>query len=230
MQKIAHSHKNLFIVIPSYNESKVIYNVVVGIRQCGYRHILVVDDGSDDSTDSEALRAGAMVLRHGINRGKGAAVKTGIEAAKLSGARMVVTIDGDGQHIPEDIVRTEKFLLDGYDVVIGSRFLTSQRIPVWKKFGNYFANLLTYALYQVSTSDSQSGFRGYGKRALDAISIFSERYAFDMEVFREIRTHHLKTVEIPITVLYTAYSQNKKNRQHLLSAIMTVLKLVLPFL
>ena len=229
MKKISAANSNLFIVIPAYNESTVMYGVVKKIRMRGYTHIIVVDDGSDDATRERAVRAGATVVRHSINRGKGAAVKTGIEAAKQLGAEMVVTMDGDGQHDPIDISDTVKFLGKGNDVVIGSRFLSRQYIPFGKKIANAIANHISLILYRVRTSDSQSGFRGYGKKALDVVNTFSDRYEFDMEMFREIRRHKLKTIEIPIHVSYTPYSQNKRNRHDYLSAIITVIKLFLPF-
>ncbi|HLD09746.1 MAG TPA: glycosyltransferase family 2 protein, partial [Methylophilaceae bacterium] len=90
-------------MIPAYNEAGKISAVVREVRESGYQNIVVVDDGSQDNTKQVAQLAGAICLRHRLNRGKGAATKTGIEAAKLQGADTVVTMDGDGQHSAADI-------------------------------------------------------------------------------------------------------------------------------
>src|SRR4030042_5166562 len=93
----------IFIVIPAFNEEPVIRDVITKVKKEGYSNIIVVDDGSPDSTSAQAKKAEAIVLRHILNRGKGAAIKTGMEAAKIMGADIVVTFDGDGQHDPKDI-------------------------------------------------------------------------------------------------------------------------------
>src|SRR3989344_8746244 len=115
----------MWIVIPAYNEEKVIQDVIREIQAAGYRNIVVVDDGSADQTYEKArAMQSVVVLKHLINRGKGAATKTGIEAAKMLGAGIIVTMDGDGQHNPEDIARLIKPIKDNHcDVVLGTRLI-----------------------------------------------------------------------------------------------------------
>jgi glycosyltransferase involved in cell wall biosynthesis len=214
------------IIIPVYNESKVLRQVISELKSYSYKNIIVVDDGSSDHSYNIAKKSGALVFRHRLNRGKGAAIKTGMEAAKSLNAEIVVTFDGDGQHDPKDIQKMIGYIEKGYDIVLGSRFLTLQNIPFYKRVANYFANIMTYVLYGIWVTDSQSGLRAYSKRALSFLDTKSDRYEFDTEVLRDIHRHHLRYKEIPIHVRYTAYSQQKKNRQDTASAILTAMKLI----
>ncbi|MFN4212976.1 MAG: glycosyltransferase family 2 protein, partial [Microgenomates group bacterium] len=121
-----------FLLLPAYNEGEVIGQVIAAVKKEGFEKIIVVDDGSTDDTCQKAKNAGAIVLRHIINRGKGAAVKSGIEYAKLKKASIVVTIDSDGQHNPKDIKKLVEKIREGYDVVLGSRFLNKKnKIPLF---------------------------------------------------------------------------------------------------
>lgn len=219
--------RSIHIVIPAYNEEEVIADVVRDVRSLGYRQIIVVDDGSQDLTFQKAKQSGALTLRHIINRGKGAAVKTGLEAAKILDAQSVITFDGDGQHDPQDIDKMIRKLNNGYDVVLGTRFLRRQHVPRLKIIYNWIANIITWSLYGVWTTDSQSGFRAYGEKALSVLDTKTDRYEFDSEVIREISRNNLKYCEIPIKVRYTAYSQGKKDKQNILSAFISVVKLFL---
>lgn len=219
--------QTIYIIIPVFNEGSVIRSVIESIRALGYKNILIVDDGSYDATSEEVKKTKAMVIRHSINRGKGAAVKTGIEAAKALGATCVVTLDGDGQHDSRDIKRMLEYIRKGYDVVLGSRFLLRQRIPVVKRAGNFFANIIAQILYGLWVTDSQSGLRAYGKRAFWEIDTRSDRYEFDSEVIREIANKKLRYIEIPIRVHYTQYSQEKRNRQDIISALSSAIRIIL---
>lgn len=215
-----------YIVIPVYNEAKVIRWVIVELLKYSYQKIIIVDDGSSDGTYAEAGKENVTLIRHRINRGKGAAITTGIAEAKRCGASVVVTFDGDGQHDPRDIKMLIARIRQGYDVVLGSRFLRNQRIPGYKRIANYMANFLTYSVYGIWVNDSQSGLRAYSKKAYEVLDVRSQRYDFDTEVLLAIRRHHLNYAQIPVHVRYTNYSQNKENRQNVFSAILTMLKVI----
>ena len=214
--------EKVFIVIPAYNEGRVIGKVIRDIKKEGFKNIIVIDDGSKDNTYDKAKKAGALVLRHFLNRGKGAAVKTGLEAAKILGATFTITMDGDGQHDPKDLKTILKKLERGYEVVLGSRFLLRNKIPTKKRLFNLIANIITWFFYGLYVSDSQSGFRGYSKKALELIDTESEEYEFDSEVLREIVRHKLKYCEVPIKVYYTPYSQSKRRKQGFVSGLKTL--------
>lgn len=218
----------IYIVIPACNEEQVIPEVLRGLREAGFTQVIVVDDGSTDGTFLKAQNAGAaVVLQHFLNRGKGAAAKTGIEAAKRLGADTVVTMDGDGQHNPADIARMLRLLDEGWEVVLGSRLKDPRGMPRWKIIANVVGNFFTWVLYGLWVTDSQSGFRAYSRKALDLIDTRTDRYEYDSEVIREIRRHHLRFIEIPIAVIYTEYSLGKANKQSLKNGLKTLFRMLL---
>lgn len=216
------------IVIPAYNEAAVIIGTIKEIKNAGYENIVVVDDGSGDDTFQKAESvSGVAAFRHKINRGKGAATKTGIEAAKLLGADIIVTMDGDGQHDPKDIANLiYPITKGGCDVVLGSRLMNPEGMPWYKIWQNKFGNLITWYLYGLWVTDSQSGLRAYSKKAAERINTFGDRYEYDSEVIREIYYNKLKYQEIPIQVRYTEYSMSKLQKQDFLNGIKTVYKMI----
>lgn len=221
------SKYNIFIVIPAYNEGVVIKNVIREVKRQGYNHIIVVDDGSSDDTYLRAKKEGVVALRHILNRGKGAAVKTGIEAAKMLGADIIVTLDGDGQHDPKDISKLLEKIKGKHDVVLGSRFLKKNKIPPFKVIANFLGNFITWIVYGIWVNDSQSGFRAYSRKAFSLMDTTHDRYEYDSEIIREIARNELRYTEIPIRVRYTSYSMNKANRQSLVNGIKTAVRMVI---
>ncbi len=222
------SEKKIHIIIPAFNEGKVIREVLNEIKKAGYENIVVVDDGSKDNTYLEAKKIeGVIALRHKINRGKGAATKTGIEAAKLLGADIIVTIDGDGQHNPEDIKKLiEPILSEKKDVVLGTRLKNPEGMPFYKRIQNHIANVITWYLFGLWVTDSQSGFRAYSRKAANLINTRYDRYEYDSEVIREIYIYKLRFQEVPIRVRYTEYSQSKLEKQDFFNGFKTLYKML----
>src|SRR5579864_4227332 len=168
----------MFIVIPVYNESEVIIGIVKQIIKQGYRNLIVIDDGSTDDTYKKLKKEKIVLLRHVVNRGKGAAIKTGIEAAKILNADIIVTFDGDGQHNSKDINKLYKKIQLGYDVVLGYREFIKEKMPRLKILANTIANLFIWIFYGIWVRDSQSGFRVYTKKAFNSIDIINNRYEY----------------------------------------------------
>ncbi len=138
-------NKKIYIILPAYCEGQVIKKVITSIKENGYKDIIVIDDGSHDNTYDEAFSTGVITLKHTINRGKGAATQTGLDAAKLLDADIVVTMDSDGQHDPKDIKSLLKPILeDKADVVIGSRMINNKEMPKSRILMNNIGNLVTY--------------------------------------------------------------------------------------
>lgn len=218
----------MWIVIPAYNEENIIQEVLREIQTAGYRNIIVVDDGSVDQTFTKAKEMpGIVVLRHKLNRGKGAATKTGIEAAKLLGANIIVTLDGDGQHNPTDIAPLiEPIQKNHCDVVLGTRLKSPRGMPWYKILANHIGNGLTWYFYGLWVSDSQSGFRAYSRYAAEVINTKTDRYEYDSEVIREIYLYKLKYKEVPIEVRYTDYSMGKIQKQGFVNGLKTFYKIV----
>lgn len=224
---MSNSSVKVAIVIPAYNEDTVIGSVIRSISSLGYSTVLVVDDGSTDHTSQAATAAGALVVTHRLNRGKGAATRTGLEAAKLLDADIVVTLDGDGQHNPGDIpVLIRPLELNQCDVVLGTRPKHPSAMPVTRIVSNHIANFVTWTFSGLYVQDSQSGFRAYNRKALRLISTSADSYDYESEVIREIRHHRLIYREVPIGVHYTDYSMSKPTRQDFANGFKTLYKII----
>lgn len=204
----------LVIIIPAFNESLVIAKVIKGIpkkiRGISDTRLVVIDDGSSDSTKNQALGSGAQVVRHSVNRGLGAALKTGLEWAKRSNMDIAVTFDGDGQHSPNDIEKLiEPIINKKSDVVIGSRFKKKQKIPFDRFVINWIANFITLIFFGVFSTDTQSGLRAFSKEAIKKLNLRTDRMDISTEILLETKRNNLRLVEIPITAIYTKYSRRK---------------------
>ena len=222
------NQKNLFIVVPAFNEERVIQSVITEIRRAGQHYnIIIVDDHSSDKTREKAREMqGVTVLRHKINRGKGAATRTGIEAAKMLGASIIVTMDGDGQHDPADIANLVEPIISGKsEVALGTRLKKSAGMPWVRIIANKLSNILTWILYRTWVSDSQSGMRAYSRLAADRIETKADRYEYESEVVKEIHDKNLSFVEVPIAVRYTKYSMSKIHRQGFVNGVKMVYKM-----
>jgi glycosyltransferase involved in cell wall biosynthesis len=227
-----HPRRKIVVVIPAFNESAVIGNVIASIPKtiddmdvvC-----LVVDDGSADKTATVAKSKGAIVARHIVNLGVGAATRTGLRAAKDLNPDVVVTIDADGQHDPSEISALVKCLVeDKYDVVIGSRILQPDGMPVSRVGANLLLNLITFIVYGKVVSDSQSGFKAFNRRSLDIIELDSAGYEICSEIVGEIVRNQLNYKSLPIKAVYTQYSKAKG--QHFLNGINLILNLFIRML
>lgn len=226
ISEIEMSHK-VFVVIPAFNEASVIGEVISEVILNGYKNIIVIDDGSADTTAIEARQYPVIVLRHRINRGKGAAVMTGLIAAERLGADVIVTIDGDGQHDPEDIASLVDPILSGhYDVVLGTRPMKKHEMPAIKVIANKIGNYITWLFYGIRVSDSQSGFRAYSRFAAHVIDTKADKYEYDSKVIREIKINRLKFIEKPIKVRYTEYSKNKAHKQGFFNGLVTLMRML----
>lgn len=217
---------SLLIIVPAYNEAEVIVETIRGIRSSLKKdklkaEILVVDDGSSDKTKDLSLIHCDYLVSHRVNRGLGAALMTGIEFAKRHEYDVCVTFDSDGQHDPHDIAKAVGMIGRGYDIVIGSRFLgTHSNMPKMRRIVLALGNFITYLFFGVWTSDSQSGFRALSKKAINSLTLKSNRMEVSSEFFAEAKRLHLKLKEIPIHINYTAYSLKKGQKN---SASMSVL-------
>ena len=197
------------VIIPAYNEEGTIADVIV--RSLPYAdRVLVVNDGSRDATAAAAIHAGAQVISHSLNRGLGAAIGTGIQAARRLGADIVITLDADGQHLPEEIPRFVEALTLGADAVIGSRMLMLEgNMPPLRRVYQHIGYLVTFLLFGKRVTDSQSGFRAFSGRAADAMDLQTDRMEVSSEIISEIHRRRLAYAEVPITAVYTDNSLRK---------------------
>ena len=199
----------LTAVIPAFNEEKTIGGVISKLKNC-VNQIIVVDDGSQDKTSQIASEKGAMVYRHPVNRGLGGALGTGLKAALLNNADIIITLDADDQHDIAEIPGLVQPIIDGgADMVIGSRFLAPQTMPLFRKLGIPLFNLVARLLFNVKSTDSLSGMRAFSKKAAQTIKITANGMEASLEILKESNFHHLKTKEVPIKAIYTEYSLSK---------------------
>ena len=219
--------QKILVVLPAYNEAKVIGPVIKEIIKEGYKDVLVIDDGSKDKTGEVARNAGAIVLRHVLNRkGPGAPTFTGITYAKRAGYDFVVLMDSDGQHCAKDISRLMKYA-PKYDVVIGSRMINPKGMPYVRRFLNFGGSLATWFTFGLFVWDSQSGFKILNKKALNKIDITYDTYEFCSEMIGEIHRHKLTHIEIPIKVIYTEHSMSRGRGQSFKNGIKMLWKFVI---
>jgi len=191
------------VIIPAHNEQRHIKTVIRKVRKQKVKgcRIIVVDDGSTDRTYEIAKEEGLTVLRHAINLGKGAALKTGADYSVKTGAKNLVFIDSDGQHMPEDIPRFLK-ALHGTDIVFGSRTL-SRKMPSILKFGNSFINKVNSLLFGIKLRDTQSGYRAMTSTAYRKIRWRSCGYSVESEMVANTGKKRLKYREITIKTIYS---------------------------
>jgi len=221
--------KKIFLVLPVYNEEKIIQEVIEEIQSAGYKNIITVDDGSKDNSYQKIkdFDKNIIALKHKLNRGKGAATKTGIEAAKILGAEIIVTMDSDGQHDPKDIQALTKPIIEKKcQVVLGTRLKNRHNMPPFKKACNWVGNFVTWYITGLWVTDSQSGFRAYSIDAANAINTRGDRYEYESEIIHQIRKKRIPFKEIPIEVRYTEYSIGKVEKQNILNGFKTVYKLI----
>jgi glycosyltransferase involved in cell wall biosynthesis len=209
VNKLAGTHftNNACVVacIPAYNESKTISTVVLTAKKY-VTEVIVYDDGSVDNTSELAKSAGATVIRTSINKGYGVAIKSLFQAAREKNADVMITIDSDGQHDPDQIPKVlEPILEDGFDIVVGSRFLNSadkERVPMYRSFGIKTITKLTSSGSFSNLTDAQSGFRAFSKRALLSINLFEEGMAVSTEILLRAKEKNLLIKEVPVTIRY----------------------------
>ena len=201
----------LFIVIPAKDEATRIGAVLRRLKALGYDNIVVVDDGSSDDTQGVALSEACTVLRHQINLGSGAATQTGIEYALSQGAEIIVTMDADGQHAPEDVgVLLEALEGTQAEVVIGSRFMADTgKVPTSRRLFNRIGSYLTWLVTGKYTSDSQSGMKLIRASLARKIAFHFYGYEFCTELFHIIQREKANFVEVPIQAIYTQESLQK---------------------
>ncbi|MDE2590934.1 MAG: glycosyltransferase family 2 protein [Patescibacteria group bacterium] len=198
--------------IPAFNEEKVIGNIVRRTVQ-HVSQVVVCDDGSSDKTSKESETAGATVIRHDKNLGKGATLKTFFKYSKNSGADIMVTMDGDGQFLPEEIPKLVKPIIENMaDVVIGYRFDDTTDMPSYRKIGNKFLDTVTNLASELPFRDTQSGFRAYSRKAIETIGFSSDGFGADSEILVDAAKKGLRISEEKVTVLYnTGASTSTKN-------------------
>lgn len=211
MQKAAQ--KRTLAVIPCCNEETTVANVILKTKRF-VNNVLVVDDGSSDETKKIAKEAGATVISHKKNRGKGAAIRTGFKYAIDNDFDYIVTIDGDGQHDPLEIPDLlGNVMNNGHDISIGYRVGHDTEMPMWRRVGKRVLDYTTSMGTGGFVTDSQCGFRAFNKKAVEAIAPKLRGDAFSVESEQLIKAHELglKVVNTNVSCKYKDLETSTKN-------------------
>lgn len=201
----------VLVIVPAFNEGKAVKTTVERLLAAGYR-VVVVDDGSSDET-AEVRRLPIVYLRHAVNLGQGAALQTGMTYALRAGADIAVHFDADGQHDCAQIQRLTAPIVEGKaDVVFGSRFLRKEdtaQVPWKKRILLRGGVLISWAMTGVLLSDTHNGFRAMSRRALERVHLHENGFAHATEIMQRVREAGMRYLEVPATVTYSKYSQQK---------------------
>lgn len=214
----------IITIIPAYNEEKHIKNVVEGALK--YSDVMVVDDGSKDHTSNKALDAGAKVINHHKNLGKGAAIKSGINNALEFEYDILILIDGDGQHNPEHIPLLASFISE-YGIVLGSRFKKKdpEYMPIQRRLSNKITTKLIRYVTGYRLTDSQSGFRAISKDSSRLfLDIKYDDYIYESEMLYIASKNNIKIKEIAIPSTY-GLEKSYVSTIHVLRYMLFIMKL-----
>lgn len=209
-----YSHK-IILALPAFNEEQSL-PAIIEVAAPFVDLVLVVDDGSTDTTALVARKMGAFVVRHPNNRGYGAALQTIFSHARDLYAEALIIMDSDGQHDPKEIPLFLESLLSGADLVIGSRYLDGAvaDIPRYRRVGMKMLDKATSVAGVKQVTDTQSGFRGYRRRAVDMIQIYGNGMSAGSEILIRACDNHLSIAEVPITVRYNLSDTSTQNPFH----------------
>lgn len=225
------SQPKVCIVIPAYNEGLVIKDVVSDIARKLHNEkisfeVVVIDDGSRDNTADQARKGGATVIPHILNSGAGAATATGLSYANQNNFDIAATMDADGQHNSDDVVNgIKKIQKTGADLLIGSRLINSRGMSRVKVLGNKGLSFITYILFGIDVTDSQSGLRIFSKNALSRLRWKTSGYEFCSEMLWRAKQLGLRVEEYSIEAIYTEYSKGKgQNNWNAIIIVKSLLK------
>jgi glycosyltransferase involved in cell wall biosynthesis len=188
--------------IAAYNEARYVGSIVLQTRQY-VDEVIVVDDGSTDNTAHVAELAGAAVIRHPQNRGKGAAIQTILAEARKRNPDVLVLLDADAQHDPNEIPSVVKPILEGFDLVIGSREAQEDKTPRYRRIGKKFIFRTSRFASGTNVYDSESGFRALSPQAIDKLHLEERGFAIESEMITRAAEKNLKITEVPISNIYT---------------------------
>lgn len=221
-----NARQRTIAAIPCFNEGQFISDIVTKALKYVDK-VIVVDDGSTDNTSEAAQAVGAEVIRHRERQGAGAATRSAFETAKTSNAGILVTLDGDGQHNPDEIPRVlAPVLRNGADLVIGSRFLKPDiNVPRYRKFGIDVITWLYNLGSNVRVSDSQSCFRAHSRRLFEAVDITEKGFGFSVQVLIKARQKGFVITEVPISCVYHSQGSSLNPIAHGLGVAFDVIKL-----
>jgi glycosyltransferase involved in cell wall biosynthesis len=215
----------IIVALPAFNEERFIGSMVLKARKYADK-IIVLDDGSSDSTAEVARLAGASVVTHPKNKGKGAAIQSIINEAKKDMPDVLIVLDADGQHNPDEIPLLVDAVLEGNDLVIGSRQLARKSIPSYRRVGQRVLLFSNRFLTRKKITDSESGFRAFSKKAIAELELNQKGFAVESEMIAVAEEKKLKITEVPITVKYNGDGSTQNPVRHGLGVLAQILNMI----
>jgi len=216
-----------YAIVPAFNEEKNIYEVVTRLKRMGFK-VIVVDDGSRDRTYEMAKKAGAFVLRHEINKGKGEALKTAFEYARKKKIKSFVVVDADLQYLPEEARKVlEPIKRKKADFVMGCR--NWREVPFRHKLGNFVWRTFFNILYGTNFKDTNCGYMAFGEKAIEKIKNIHGGYIIENSILNDAIKFGLKIKQVPVKVFYHKKSEIKRGIRVVLGVLIFILKEGLKF-
>lgn len=196
--------KKICVVIPAFNVEQTISEVITRVSQfINIAHIIVVDDGSQDQTAAIAKKTGAIVIRNGVNRGKGYSLKRGFQYAIQIGYHAIITLDGDLQHDPFEIPRfIDCYSRTNADLILGDRTDDLSNMPLDRQFSNKMTSLIISLLTGQRVRDSQTGYRLIKTNVIKKINLASNRYETESELLVKALLNDYKVIPVSIKTIY----------------------------
>jgi glycosyltransferase involved in cell wall biosynthesis len=211
--------------IPAYNEARYVGSIVLQARQY-VDEVIVVDDGSTDNTARVAQLAGATVIQHRENKGYGAAIQSILAEAKKRNPDVLVLLDADSQHNPNEIPTLIKPILEGFDLVIGSREAQRDKTPRYRRIGKKVILRSTRLASKTNIADSECGFRAFSKRAISELELKETGMAISAETVTRAADKNLKITEVPISNIYTIDGSTLNPIRHGIDVLSRILAMI----
>jgi len=224
-QATQQTQKRVLAGIPAYNEARYIGSVVLQARQY-VDEVIVIDDGSRDNTTRIAELAGATVIRHDENRGKGTAIQSILAEAKKRNPDILVLLDADSQHDANEIPALLKAILEGSDLVIGSREAQKDRTRTYRRIGQKVLLRSTQLASKTNISDSESGFRALSPKAINELELKENGFAIESEMISCAADKNLKITEVPISNIYTTDGSTLNPVKHGLGVLNRIIVMI----
>jgi glycosyltransferase involved in cell wall biosynthesis len=197
------AEKKVCVLVPTYNNAGTLAGVLNTLLTFT-KDVLVINDGSTDSTGKILQKILAVKVKgYAKNQGKGFALRTGFEFARSLGYEYAITIDSDGQHYADDLVRfTEALKENGNAIIIGARNMNQSAVPGKSSFGNKFSNFWFWVNTGIKRNDTQSGYRLYPLQPLEKIKFVTTKFEFEIEVLVRAAWAGVDVIEVPVKVFY----------------------------
>jgi glycosyltransferase involved in cell wall biosynthesis len=211
--------------MPAYNESKYIGSLILNTKQF-VNEVVIIDDGSTDDTSKIASLAGATVIRHPQNQGYGAAILSIFDEARKRDPDVLIILDADSQHNPQEIPNIIQPILNGFDVVIGTREKQAEKIPFYRRVGQKVISSSVNILSAEHLSDSECGFRAFSRKAIATLDLKEIGMAISAETVAEASRKNLKITQVPVSVTYGKDSSTLNPVAHGLSVFTRILVMI----